>query len=273
MTDTTEMNDIKRIKQIKHVFFENAYKKYLGHLPSALSCLEILYVLYNKCAKIDEYNYKSINRDKVIISKEHSRFAQVCVLYEKGLVPFDVIENYMTDGGLAGHDMFNFVGTDKIAAIDIASGSLGLGLSVGVGLALANKNNNIYVVVGDGELQEGSCWEALMFIGQNKLKNLIVVIDCNREQIDDYTKNIINTTEFAPSAIKQFGFDVIECDGHNIIDLEQALNKENTDLPRCVIANTIKGKELRFMQENLGCAYFHWQFMQKKDYERAIKGI
>lgn len=273
MRNIIETNDAKRIKEIKSIFLENAYKKYLGHLPSALSCLEILYVLYNKCANIDKYNYKSINRDKIIISKEHSRFAQICVLYEKGLIPFEVIENYMNDGGLAGHDMFNFVGSDKIAAIDIASGSLGLGLSVGVGLALANRKDNIYVIVGDGELQEGSCWEALMFIGQNKLKNIIVIIDCNREQIDDCTENIINTTKFAPEAIKQFGFEVIECDGHNITNLEKVINKEVTNLPKCIVANTIKGKEIRFMQKSLGCAYFHWQYMQKEDYERAIKGI
>lgn len=266
-----KISDTERIKKIKKLFFTAAYKNHIGHLPSALSSLEILYVLYNKIANITKNNVADRNRDRVIISKEHARFAQVCVLNEIGLVDSDVVDSYLQDGAVAGHDMYNVVGSPKIAAIDIASGSLGHGLGVGIGLAVANPNN-IYVIVGDGELQEGSCWEAIMFIGHNKLKNITLIIDRNNQQIDNLTKNIINSSKFAPDAIKAFGFDVIECDGHNVDELTNAL-KLQTEKPKCIIANTIKGKEIHNYVEKYGYAVYHWFGLNKEEYYSAIKEV
>lgn len=266
-----KIRDTERIKNIKKKFFTTAYKNHIGHLPSALSCLEILYVLYNKISNITKDNVAAQNRDRIILSKEHARFAQVCVLNEMGLLDDDVVETYLQDGAIAGHDMYNVVGSPKIASVDIASGSLGHGLGVGIGLAIANPNN-MYVIVGDGELQEGSCWESIMFIGHHKLKNLTLIIDRNNQQIDNLTKNIINSSKFAPEAIKAFNFDVIECNGHNVDELTNAFRLQ-TEKPKCIIANTIKGKEIHNCIEKYGYAVYHWFGLKEEEYRRAIKEV
>lgn len=270
--DSNTNNDNRRIKNIKKIFFDTAYKNHLGHLPSALSSMEILYTLYNKAANITKENVSALNRDRVIISKEHCRFAQICVLYEKGLVSKKVLDTYMTNGAPAGHDMYNFVGSDDIAAVDIASGSLGHGIGLSIGFALANPIDNIYVIVGDGELQEGSCWESIMFIGHNNIKNVTIIVDRNNQQIDNLTKNIINSSKFAPDAIKAFDFDVIECYGHSISELETALNKKS-DKPKCIIANTIKGKEIIKNRDKYGFAVYHWTTMNEEEYKSAIQEV
>lgn len=263
------MTDAERIKKIKKMFLNQAYKLNIGHLPSAFSAMEILYVLYNKIANITKDNMTDLVRDRVIISKEHCRFAQVAVLYEKGLLDDDVWNTYMQDGGYAGHDLYNLVSGQKLAAIDVASGSLGHGLGVGTGLALGCPKNHVYVLVGDGELQEGSCWDALMFIGYRQIKNITVIVDRNNQQIDDKTQKIINSSDIAPDAIKILGFDVLECDGHSVEELEKALNTKTTK-PKCLIANTIKGRELMPMLDKYGFALFHWVRLDEEDFKHAL---
>lgn len=263
-------NDAQRIKTIKKMLFDNAYRLHIGHLPSALSCIEILYTLYNKIADINKQNKTSVLRDRVIISKEHCRFAQACVLVEAGLLEPKIVTSYMQNGGLLGHDMYNIVGSPKIAAVDVSSGSLGHGLSIGAGLSWGGRH--VFILLGDGELQEGSNWEAAMFIGQHKLNNLTVIIDCNNVQLDNFTEEIINTSARAADAFKSFGFDVLECNGHNIDELEKTL-KIKTNKPKCIIAHTIKGKELMHMRNRLGFAFSHWSSMDENDYKLALKEI
>lgn len=267
--DSVTMTDSDRVKNIKKFFFENAHKSRIGHLPSALSCLEILYTLYNKVANITKQNKGDINRDRVILSKEHAKFGQVCTLFECGLVEKIVVDTYLQDGGFCGHDMYNIVGSQQISAIDISCGSLGHGLGVGAGIAFANRKHNVYVIVGDGELQEGSCWEALMFIGHLQLKNIVVIVDRNNQQIDNLTKNIINTHKFCPNAIKAFDFEIIECNGHSVAELEQAI-KSKSNQPKCVVANTIKGKEIHNNLSKYNFATYHWGCTTDDEYREAI---
>ena len=269
---TKVLSDTERVKELKRFFLKNACKNGVGHLVSSLSALEILFVLYNKVANITKENARAPLRDRIVISKEHCRYAQACVLYEKGLISKSVMTSYMKNGGFMGHDMYNIVGPEKIAAVDIASGSLGHGLGVGAGLALADKDHNIYVVVGDAELQEGSCWEAIMFIGHNCLKNVVMIVDRNQMQIDDYTKNIIRTSDFCPQALEAFDWDVIECDGHDVESLEKALRKP-TNKPKCVVGNTIKGKELYFLRDKYGMAPSHWMGIDDTELEKALQEV
>lgn len=251
------MDEIIRIKNLKRLFFSKAYENGISHLPSGLSSLEILYVLHNKIAKITRQNAAAPHRDRVIISKEHCRWAQACVLVDAGLMDEDVLDTFKKDGGELGHDMYNLVGSSKIAAVDYASGSLGHGLGVGCGYAW-DRQHQIYVIVGDGELQEGSCWEALLFIAQHNLRNLTVIIDANDAQIDNATHNIIDTAHLAPKAIAELGFHMIDVNGHDIRELERSF-REVCDRPKCVVAHTIKGKELLFvrdasaMRRSIGC--------------------
>ena len=263
------MDEIKRIKNLKRLFLSKAYANGASHLPSGLSSLEILYVLYNKIAKITRQNAAAPHRDRVIISKEHSRWAQACVLVEAGLMDADVLDTFLKKNGELGHDMYNIVGSPKIAAVDYASGSLGHGLGVGCGYAW-DRQHQVYVIVGDGELQEGSCWEALLFIAQHNLRNLTVVIDANEAQIDDATRNIIDTTRLAPKAVEALGFHVIDVNGHDICELERAF-RETCDRPKCIVAHTIKGKELLFVRERVGYARFHWLPLAKEDWEVVEK--
>ena len=159
-----------------------------------------------------------------------------------------------------------------IDALDYASGSLGHGLSVATGYAIANRLNNIYVILGDGELQEGSNWEAFLFIGHHQLKNLTVIIDKNSMQIDDWTKNIINTSSDIGKKLETFGFDVIECDGHSVDDLQNTFNIK-VQKPKCIIANTVKGRELEFLHNNKKFNHFHASPLTNDEYEVALRSI
>ena len=262
-------SDKDKIYELKKYFFDNAFKYKVSHLPSALSALDILYVLYNKIVNITKENASDVNRDRVIISKEHCRWAQVCVLVDCGLLDEKYIPSFKKDGGALGHDMYNLVSDEHIDAVDVATGSLGHGPGVGAGLAW-NSKHNVYVIVGDGELQEGSVWEAIMFAGHHNLRNLTIILDRNQLQIDDYTKNIINSSDNAKARFESFGFKVIECDGHDTEQLEKAF-KQQLDCPKCIIANTIKGKEIDFIREEVGAARFHWSILRPQDYERLKK--
>lgn len=272
MMTTTLEDDLKALKNIKKEICDVTLRANVGHVPSCLSSLEILYVLYTKIVNITLKNAKDKIRDRVIISKEHCYAARICLLAELGLIPKEYLKTYIKDGGYLAHDIYGLVGDEKIAALDISSGSLGHGLGVGIGLAYHN-NANVYVIVGDGELQEGSCWEALLFIGHNKIKNLTVIVDVNHMQIDGYTQDIINTSDNIADKIKPLGFDVIECNGHDLAELEKAF-KVKTEKPKCVVAHTIKGKETQFILDQVPAYKYHsWYILSDENYKKVLEEI
>jgi transketolase len=262
----------ERLKQIKYLILETARKANAGHIPSSLSCTEILYVLYNKIADITKENAKNLQRDRVIISKEHARLAQVCVLSEAGLLDEKYLNKYMVDGGVLGHDLYGRGSNADINVIDVSCGSLGHGLSVGIGMALGSKNHNIYVIVGDGECQEGSVWEGIMFAGYHKMNNLTLIVDNNNLQVDDFTKNIIDTSSNIGKQIESFGFDVFKCDGHNVDELEKVF-KIKTDRAKCIVANTIKGKETLFLRKSRGLNVSHYTSLTPEEMRFAIEEV
>lgn len=258
----------KDINEIKKLMLQTK----AGHLSSSFGSLEILYALYTSI-NINQKNLSDLqSRDMVIISKEHCRLAQVCTLAYLGLLNKDLIKTYMQDGGKLGHDLYNFVGDKEIAAVDYGSGSLGHGVGVSIGLALANKNRNIYVLIGDGELQEGSLWEGFFYILQNNICNITVIADRNYMQIDNYTKNIIDTSSNMKNIMSTIGFDVLTCDGHNISDIQKAINKKCAK-PKFIIADTIKGKGMEFLLEELGFAMFHHSRLTNENLERVWEKI
>lgn len=256
----------EKIKEIKKLIVETAHNAKVGHLPSSFSSLEIMYTLYKRI--LTPENLNNPQRDMVIISKEHARLGQVCVLAYLGFLKKKYLASYMQNGGKLGHDLYNLNQNDT-DAVDYACGSLGHGLSVAAGFALANKNRKIYVIVGDGELQEGSNWEALMFIIQHNIKNLVVIIDKNSMQIDDFTKNIIDTSSKVNDVFAAMGFDVVECDGHSLEDLNVAFEKE-VEKPKCVIAKTIKGDGLEFLHETKRFNHFHASPLSEDEYRIAV---
>lgn len=269
---TTCIDEKQIISELKRKIVKLASKNGVGHIPSCFSSLDILYTLYSKIVNITPQNVNSISRDKVIVSKEHCKPALLFVLEHFGLIPEGIIDSWSCNGGLCGHDIFAETGNPDLAAVDVSYGSLGQGIGVGLGLAIANPDNNIYVIAGDGELQEGSCWEAFMYIGHHKIKNITVIIDRNFIQGGDYTKNIIDTSSHITEQISSFQFDVIEIDGHNHEETEKALRAE-TEKPKCIVANTVKGKECLFIAENKGFGYLHNHTYTKEEFNKILEEI
>ena len=270
MKENTDLKCKQEIKEIKKLILDTVKLSNAGHITSSFSCVEILYSVY-KHSNINKENVGDKLRDRVIISKEHCRLAQVCVLGYLGLLDKKYLEKYCIEGENLGHDIYNTV-KPEFSAVDIASGSLGHGLSVGAGIAYANPNNNVYVIIGDGEMQEGSIYEAMLFIGHHKINNIITIIDNNGMQIDNYTKNILDTNANLENRLISLGFDVIKCEGHDTDALTNALNR-STDKPKCIIANTVKGKGIEFLLNEFSFAKFHHSGLNEREFEQVYEAV
>lgn len=226
-----------------------------GHPGGSLSGVDILTVLYNKSLYIPVGWDKSTDfekRDRFILSKGHASPLLYSILAEYGIIKEDELLTFRKIGtNLQGHPSKGY-----IPGIETSTGSLGQGLSIGCGVAMGLKldNNpaNVVVYMGDGELQEGSCWEAFMQAGHRKLNNLIAIIDRNRLQIDGCTEDIMALGDVA-SKIKEFGWETLEIDGHNYQEIYDAVeNAKKSDKPFAIVANTIKGKGVSFMENQAG---------------------
>ncbi len=225
-----------------------------GHPGGALSCVDILVVLYKKILNVPldwdkSPDYK--NRDRFILSKGHASTALYATLAHLGYFPKSLLSGFRILGSkLQGHPSSK-VG---LAGIEVSTGSLGQGLSIGAGLALSLRldgiKSKVFVLLGDGEMQEGSVWESLMNINNQKLNNLVVIIDKNNLQIDGCVCDI-KTLEPLDKKLEAFGFRVKTIDGHNFDEIESALQEAKQALePYVIIADTIKGKGVSFMENN-----------------------
>lgn len=224
-----------------------------SHIGSAFSVLDILIYLYFEKLNINSENLEEKFRDKLILSKGHASAALYTTLYLKGfLKEEDLNKYYCNEGRLPGH-----VDKTVCKALDLSSGSLGHGLSVGAGMALASyinkKNNNIYVILGDGELNEGSVWEAAIFISKHQFKNLTIIIDSNKLQGYDKSEDIFEYKKLK-NMFKSLEFEVIEIDGNNYKEIEEGINRK-TDKTKVIIANTVKGKGISYMENKLEWHY------------------
>lgn len=236
-----------------------------SHTGSALSIIEILTVLYFKYLNVDPKNPNKEDRDKFILSKGHASTALYAVLAEKEFFAKSVLDKFYIDGGIIpGHlDM------EAVPGIECSAGSLGHGLSIGLGMAIANKykklKSRIIVMISDGELNEGSIWEPLLLAPHLKLDNLTVIVDYNKIQSFGITNEVINL-EPLNEKLTSFNWDVIEIDGHNLIEIENALNAV-TKNPKLILAHTIKGKGVSFMENKLE---WHYRSPDKEQLEQAL---
>lgn len=258
-------NDI-RIGIIEQVYNANS-----GHPGGSLSCADILSVLYFNQMNIDPKNPNANGRDRFILSKGHCSPALYATLAKKGYFNKELLKGFRKiESNLQGHpDM------KKVPGVDMTTGSLGQGLSAAVGMAISSKLNHdgyrVYCLLGDGEIQEGQVWEAAMSASKNKLDNLCAIVDYNHLQIDGSIEDVAGLTEIREK-FETFGFNVIEVDGHNIQELINAFNaaKHKKGMPSVIIAHTIKGKGVSFMEEK---AEWHGKAPNEEEYEQAINEL
>ena len=245
-----------------------------GHPGGSLSCVDILAVLYKKVLNVPLEWDKSPNfkqRDKFVLSKGHASPALYATLANCGNFSKDLLMGFrMLGSKLQGHPSSR----TKLPGIEVSTGSLGQGLSIGIGLALAMRldkiKSKVFVLLGDGEMQEGSIWEGLMHIHQQKLSNLVVIVDKNNLQIDG-TVQEIKSLDPLDEKLRAFGFEVTEIDGHNFDEIEQALmNAKKSDKLCAIIANTIKGKGVSFMENNVS---WHGKAPKDEDLKRALEEL
>lgn len=222
-----------------------------GHIGAAFSLVEILRVLYDDVLKFDSKNPKWLERDRFILSKGHGCLALYVMLFEKGFITQEDLNKFCdSDGILGGHP------EHSIPGVEASTGSLGHGLSLGVGMALATRfdkrPSRVFVVMGDGESNEGSVWEAAMSASKHKLNHLAVLTDYNKYQSYSTTFEVMNLEPLADKW-RSFGFDVIEVDGHDLKQLKQALENvgRKSEKPTSIICHTVKGRGVSFTENNL----------------------
>ncbi len=226
-----------------------------GHVGSALSLVEILRVLYDKILNFDPKNPKKKNRDRLILSKGHGCLALYSILADKKFISHKILKSTgKLNSLLGGHP------EKKVPGVEASTGALGHGMPIGIGIALAakiqKKKHKVFVIVGDGEINEGSIWEAAMSASKHKLNNLKVLIDYNKIQSYGFTKDVLNL-EPLKEKWKSFGFEVSEVNGHNVGQIYKNLKKflrQKTKKPSVTICHTIKGKGFKFAENN---PYWH----------------
>ncbi|MFL2746758.1 MAG: transketolase [Gammaproteobacteria bacterium] len=241
-----------------------------SHIASILSIADILSVLYGTVMKINPNKQKWDKRDKFILSKGHAGAGVYAVLAELGFFSVEKLKTHYQNGSnLSGH-----ISHKGVSGVEFSTGSLGHGLGVACGIAYANtldsKKNKTYVLMSDGECDEGSNWEAILFAGHHKLKNLIAIVDYNKIQS---LKSTTETLDLEPFSEKwrSFGWEVIDTDGHDHKELLISFNKASkSSKPTCIIANTIKGKGVSFMENSV---LWHYRSPQGKELEDAIKEL
>jgi transketolase len=258
----------KIAREIRKKILKMIFTSQSPHIGSALSCVDILTVLYFKILAIDPKNPWLENRDRFILSKGHAASALYATLAQRGFFSEEVLNSYCLDGGkLPGHSTMHCV-----PGVEVSTGSLGHGLSIGAGMAIAakgdNKNYRVFVLMSDGECDEGSVWETAMFASHHKLDNLIAIIDYNKLQAFGRTNNVLNLEPLKEKWIS-FGWAVKEIDGHNFTEIEKSLNIRRSK-PSVIIAHTIKGKGISFMENKLE---WHYKSPNKEEYNLAIKEL
>ena len=266
------IEDLKqKAKEIRKDIIEEVYNAKSGHPGGSLSIADIMAVLYFNELKIDEKNPRWEDRDRVVLSKGHCSPALYAALAERGFFSKETLKSFRKiDSNLQGHPDLN-----KVQGVDMTSGSLGQGLSVANGMAISakmdNKDYRVYVILGDGEIEEGQVWEAAMTANKYKLDNLCVIVDNNNLQIDGTIEEVMSSYPI-DEKFKSFGFNVLNIDGNNIEEIINAFEsaKKTKDKPTCIIAKTIKGKGVSFMENK---AEWHGKAPSEEEYNEAMREL
>ena len=265
--DIEKLSDIA--KKIRKGIIEAVYSGQSGHPGGSLSIADIMAVLYFYEMNINPENPKDENRDRLVLSKGHCAPALYSTLANRGFFEVEELQTLRKiESRLQGHPDMN-----KIPGVDMTTGSLGQGLSAANGMAMAGKLNNkdyrVYCIMGDGEIEEGQVWEAAMASNKYKLDNLCVIVDNNNLQIDGTIEEVMSSYPI-DEKFKSFGFQVINIDGHNLQEIIDAFDvaRNIKGKPVCIIAKTIKGKGVSFMENK---AEWHGKAPNDEEYKQAIE--
>lgn len=239
-----------------------------SHLGGSLSCIEILAALYGEVLNIDAKDPYNPGRDRFLPSKNHCVLAHIPALAEAGFLNHEEIFEFQKDGGrLTGYPRRVELG------LEYSGGSLGMAISVGIGIAWSARKNkraaNVYVLMGDGELNEGSVWEAFMAAAHYHLANVTVIIDRNHLSYDGDTEEVMGLENLSEK-LESFRWNVRKCNGHDIKELLEAFAGKSAEKPNVIIADTVKGKGVSFMENR---PEWHHHRLSKEEYERAREEI
>ena len=242
-----------------------------SHVGSSLSLAELLAVLYRSVLRITPETIDDPDRDRLILSKGHACAGLYAALAECGFFPLDWLDDFYHDGArLPGHAT-----AEGIPGIEVSSGSLGHGLGIACGLALAGKRDDrpfrVFTVLSDGECDEGSIWEAVLFAPHHKLDNLVAIVDYNKIQSLDRVEDVLGLEPLADKW-RAFGWATREVDGHDVGQIEETLRGVPFEpgKPNCIVAHTVKGKGVSFMENTV---LWHYRSPQGEEYQRALEEL
>lgn len=267
------MEQLKELAgQIRKDVLKMTYEKKAGFIGTSFSCADILAVLYGKVVKINFKDIEKIENDVVLLSKGHGASAWYAALANVGAFSKDRLDKEFATSGFA---MGVHPKRKAVPGVEISSGSLGHGCGIACGIALTKKIQKsparVYVIVGDGECNEGSIWEAMMFAKRYKLDNLTIIIDRNRLQSYGYDEDVLNMGDMA-AKMRSFGLHAIEVNGHCIEELCKAFDEaeKTSEKPTAIIANTIKGKGCSIFEDQI---LWHYKWPEKEHYEKALQEL
>lgn len=270
MTDQIEV--LKELaKHIRLTSLRMTHEAPSAHIGGSLSMADLLAVLYGGILRVDPKNPLWEARDRFILSKGHSCAALYCVLSRRGFFPEEWLSTFYQDGG----KLFGHATHTGVPGVEVSTGSLGHGLPIACGMALAAKldglTHRVFCLLSDGECDEGSVWEAALFAGHHRLDNLVAIIDYNKIQSMGHTKDVLNLDPFGKKW-EDFNWAVREIDGHDLKAIEGVLRSLPFEegKPSCLIAHTIKGKGVSFMEDKL---LWHYRNTSPHEYAAAVSEI
>ena len=276
MEDNIELMDLEELNLKKKILIKNILRiaveggSSAAHLGGALSSVDIITSLFFSIMNYDLNNFKNEKRDRFILSKGHACLVLYSALLEKKIINWDQVSKFEQDNSdFPGHPVKNLD-----VGIEFSTGSLGMGIGLAIGVALGLRkkkhDNKIFVLLGDGECNEGSVWEGLMTINHHNLKNITVIVDKNNFQQTGKTQEIITNSNL-DEKFKSFGIDTQEVNGHSLEELNSVfLNSIKSDKPSAIIANTIKGHGVKLFEND---NKWHHSILTKELYEECLKDL
>jgi len=265
----TSPNYKKSAAETRRCVLELIYRTKSPHIGSAFSVVEVLTVLYHSILRVDPRQPHAPERDRLILSKGHACATLYALLHKMGFITAKELDGFARDGGtFEQHPNLSIK-----HGIEVSTGSLGHGLSIGAGMALASRasdnRSRVFVLLSDGEMNEGSVWEAVMFAGHHRLNNLVALIDANKIQALGHTSQVL---DLQPLEMKlgNFGWESRNIDGHDFLQIHAALSHLPEDKPCAIILNTTKGKGVSFMEDRL---LWHYRCPDKDEFEQAMREL